>query len=205
MLEIIAVMMLVNSNKKNAIQRGRKPGAFIALTLALWFGLEFLGFILGLAMGAEGVGLYLPALLLAAIGGVISYLVAKNCKTGEYVPPAEKAAADILNSTESLEVPATLEITRDKSMVGALVATSLMLNGRLIGSVRNGESTTEKTDRKHNILCIIDAYGNESQPYTFDMASGGHANIHFKAGRFLPSATTGTLPLSNCAAEKPGL
>lgn len=201
MLEILAIISLVNVNKKNALERGRKPGFFVGLTFALWFGLEFAGFVLGMLMEAEGFGIYLAALLLAAVGGVISYFAAKYCRPGEYVSPSKKALSEVLNSAEMLETPATLEIIRDKSMAGALAIMNLTLNGHPVRSLRNGESTIEKTDRKYNILCLTDAYGNEAPPYTFAVESGGYAKIHFRAGRFRPKATTGTLPVTLDAAD----
>ncbi len=84
MLEIIAVIALANKNKKNAMARGRNPGGFAALTYVLWFGLEIFGAFIGAASGAAGA--YVLALLFAGIGGLISYLVAKNCTPGNDYP-----------------------------------------------------------------------------------------------------------------------
>jgi hypothetical protein len=177
MLEIIAINILVNANRNNAIGRGRKPGGFVALTWALWIGMEFIGGILGALIGAEPLGIYLMALLFAAIGGIISYQIAKNCKGGEYVSPEQKAVADaVLKSADTLETPGSLEIIRDN---GLPVTVNISLNGRWVPSLQNGESISENTDKKHNVLCITDVNGNESQPFIFDMESGGHAEIHF--------------------------
>lgn len=195
MLEIVVLIWLCNTNKKNAVQRGRKPDAFIALTLLLWIGLEIVGAVVGAAGGLES-GMYFLAILFAVIGGVISYFVAKNCRIGDYVTPVDKATAEILNSPEVLETPATLEIIRDSSMVGALADFPVTLNGQRLASIRNGSSITVQTDRKHNILSIKDAYGTDLSPYIFDMADGGYAKIHFKAGKFQPAGTTGTLSVS---------
>ena len=194
MLEAIAIMLLCNANRKNAIQRGRKPGGFVALTLALWLGLEMLGLLIGFAAEME-MGAYLLALLFAGTGGLASYLIAKNCRRGDFVSPSEKAAAGILGSAETLEAPATIEVIRDRSMVGAFMVYPLTLNGQRLDSVRNGESITVQTSRKHNILCIKDAYGTELKPFIFDIESGGRAKIHFKSGKFITNTTTGTLPL----------
>ena len=87
MLEILGIILLSNVNRKNALARGRKPGGFIALTICLWLGLEFLGAFIGI-MAKLGFGSYILAIVMAAIGAVISYLVAKNCKPGTYVPSA---------------------------------------------------------------------------------------------------------------------
>ncbi|HHU52995.1 MAG TPA: zinc ribbon domain-containing protein [Clostridiaceae bacterium] len=88
MIEILALIALVNINKKNALARGRKPGGFIALTICLWLGLEFLGAFIGGALNL-GFGIYVLAIIMAGIGALISYLAAKNCKPGTYMPPAQ--------------------------------------------------------------------------------------------------------------------
>ena len=88
MLEILAIIWLCNKNKTNALANGRKPGGFVGLTIALWFGLEFVGVMIGL-MTEMGVGAYVLGLVLAIIGGVISYVVAKNSKPGDYVAPLD--------------------------------------------------------------------------------------------------------------------
>jgi uncharacterized protein YcfJ len=196
MLEILVITALSRTNKNNAIERGRKPGGFIALTYLLWFGLEVVGFIIG-AYADLGFGMYILALALAGIGGFISYQIAKNCKPGDEVPQTEKIAADILNRNETLDISATVTVTRDKSYVGALVTFDLYLNSKYQKSLQNGESITIQTNQKHNILWFTDANGTEINRNIFDMASGGHAVIHFKATKFLPDVSTGTLPFSS--------
>ncbi|NLK88020.1 MAG: hypothetical protein GX279_11095 [Clostridiaceae bacterium] len=194
MLEILAIAWLCNVNKKNAAQRGRKPGGFVALTVVLWVGLELLAIVIGVAAGME-VGVYLLAILFAGIGGLTSYLIAKNCRTGDYISPQDKAIADIINSPEYLDTPATIEIMREKRFAGALMDYPLKLNGQRLASIPNGGSITVQTISRHNILSASDTYGTELKPFLFDMESGGYATIRFKAGKFAPIAT-GTLPVS---------
>ncbi len=200
MLEIMAIIWLCNTNKKHAAQRGRKPGGFVALTVVLWVGLELLGLVIGVSTGMEAF-MYLLAILFAGTGGLVSYLIAKNCRTGDYISPEDKAIADIVNSPEYLDAPATIEIIRDKSMGGALAEYLMKLNGQRIAGIRNGGSITVQTISKHNILSTSDAYGREQKPLIFDMASGGYATIHVKAGRF-QRTSTGILPVSINAAER---
>ena len=85
MLEVFALIFLSNVNRKNALERGRKPGGFVALTIILWLGLEFLA--IGIGTAAElGLTTYGLAIAMAVIGGLISYLVAKlqtaSCAAG---------------------------------------------------------------------------------------------------------------------------
>ena len=82
MLEILFLIFLCRKNAANAVMLGRKPGGFIALTLCLWVGMEFLGGFIG-GLADLGTGTYLLALLLAALGGLGSYLAAKNCRYGQ--------------------------------------------------------------------------------------------------------------------------
>lgn len=91
MLEILGLILLCNVNSKNAVKRGRNPGAFVVLTLALWIGMEILGAGIGAAADLE-MGMYGLAILFAAIGAVASYLITKNCKPGTYTNPLQAPA-----------------------------------------------------------------------------------------------------------------
>jgi hypothetical protein len=91
MLEILGLILLCNVNSKNAVKRGRNPGAFVVLTLALWIGMEILGAGIGAAADLE-MGMYGLAILFAAIGAVASYLITKNCKPGTYTDPLQAPA-----------------------------------------------------------------------------------------------------------------
>lgn len=84
---MLGVYYLYMANKKNALARGRKSGLFTAITLVMWFGFEVTGIIIGILAGLEGYAIYFPALMGALFGGLLSYLIAKNCKKGTYVPP----------------------------------------------------------------------------------------------------------------------
>ena len=199
MLEIFAIILLSNKNKANAIARGRKPGGFVALTIGLWLGLEILGAIIGGAAGL-GIGAYGLALVLAGIGALISYLAAKNCTPGEYVPPAQAMTQAILGNTKIFEKPVCVDIVREGSMVGAIVNWSFSLNGQDIGTLGNGKSMTVFTYQRQNILRAKDAYGTEIAPFVFDVESTGYAEVHFKANRFLPAQSRGILPSTAQAA-----
>lgn len=197
MLEILAIVWLCKTNKKNAASRGRKTGGFVALTVVLWIGMELLGLVIGSAAGAEFGG-YVMGILFAALGGLISYLIAKNCKPGDYISPEDKMIQDVINSPEYLDEPATIEIIREKSMVGALAKYKLTFNGQPLASLANGQSITIQTTSRHNILSAPDQYG--MKPFIFDVASGGRATIRFKAGSIEPVAE-GALPVSLNSAQ----
>ena len=53
MLEIWLIMLLCKSVKNNAIERGRKPGGFIALAIVLWIIPEIVGLIIGYSLELE--------------------------------------------------------------------------------------------------------------------------------------------------------
>jgi len=188
MLELLVVTLLLNKNKANASARGRKPGSFILLTVLLWFGLEIIGGFIGYAAGLE-LGAYALALVFAAIGALISYLAAKNCKPGSYVPPSQAMAESILQNAQPLSAPAQVDIIRESSMVGAVVSWSFTLNGQSIGSLSNGKAMSVFTGQRQNVLLARDAYGTQIAPYVFEAESGGYVGIHFKAGRFLQPQT----------------
>ena len=79
MLEILFIIYLCKKNAAAAVERGRKPGGFIALTVLLWVGMEFLGGFIG-GLADLGTGTDLLALGMAVAGGVISGVIAKNCR-----------------------------------------------------------------------------------------------------------------------------
>ena len=117
MLEILALYYLSRKNKANALVRGRKPGFFLAMTFILWFGMELLGLFLGAYLGGQ-VGAYLMGLTFAVIGGVISYVLAKNCKPGEYELPADKLAKAVEQYAQPLAVPSGIRIVREGGFAG---------------------------------------------------------------------------------------
>lgn len=78
-------------NGKHAIERGQNPKKYRALTLGLWFGLEFTGTFVGawlmqlLNAGDNAFyGAYFFGIIGAAIGGFTSYWVAKKAPMGNY-------------------------------------------------------------------------------------------------------------------------
>lgn len=203
MLEILGIILLCNKNKANALARGRKPGGFVALTICLWVGLEIIGGAIG-AAAELGFGTYLIAIVMAAIGGVTSYLIAKNCKPGNYVPPAQTMAQNIAKNAEPLSIPAQLTIVREGSMVGAAVSWSFFLNGNGIGSLGNGKMLSVATGLKRNMLVAKDVYGSELPPFVFEVEPGANAQIHFKANKFLPEKSMGVLPVSGVLQQSMG-
>ena len=91
MLEIICLIWLWRVNGKHAIERGQNPKKYRALTLGLWFGLEFTGTFVGawlmqlLNAGDNAFyGAYFFGIIGAAIGGFTSYWVAKKAPMGNY-------------------------------------------------------------------------------------------------------------------------
>ena len=193
MLEIIGIILLCNKNAANVIKRGRKPTVFVCLTVGLWLGMEALGALIGFTSGLEA-GAYILALLFAAMGGLASYLIAKNARPGNYVPQAQAMAQQIADNAQALDSPAQITIMRERSMVGALVTWSFTLNSRPIGRLGNGKSLKASTAQRQNILRATDAYGTEIAPFVFDVESGGAAEIHFKAIKFLPARSRGIFP-----------
>ena len=99
MLEVFAIIGLCKVNKNNAIARGRRPGGYIALTIVLWIGMEFIGAIVGMFVAASQNGgtldsssykftAVLFAYGFAGVGALISFLCAKFGPQGDYVDPS---------------------------------------------------------------------------------------------------------------------
>ena len=91
MLEIFGLIMLCKANKRNALERGKRPGGFIALTIILWVGLELLGFVVG-SMTEIEYGAIIFGYGFAGIGALISFLCAKFGPKGNYVDPKAQQA-----------------------------------------------------------------------------------------------------------------
>ena len=93
MLEIICLIWLWRVNGKHSIERGQNPKKYRALTLGLWFGLEFTGTFVGVwlmqllnAGDNAFYGAYVFGIIGAAIGGFTSYWIAKKAPMGNYRP-----------------------------------------------------------------------------------------------------------------------
>ena len=86
MLEILLLIALTKRIGRILQAKGRKSGWFKFLTVVLWFGGEIIGGVIGTVMaefiGVNELSVYLMALLGAAVGAGIAFLIAKS------VPPA---------------------------------------------------------------------------------------------------------------------
>lgn len=90
MLEIIAIIVLSSNIKLIAQGKNLKPAKYIILMVFLWIFLEFLGAIIGTIVFGEGLAAYPFALIGAALGGFLGYIIAKNATPKlNYSPPIE--------------------------------------------------------------------------------------------------------------------
>ncbi len=194
-MEILALALLYSINKKNALSRGREPALFIALTFVWWLVMEAIGLLIGVFLFGGGLA-YLLAIVFAAVGGLISYLMARNCKPGYYMIPSVEMSAEIMQNADPLAEPAAIRLIRYGSFVGVAVRWSFTLNEQPIGTLANGEEISTCTYQKQNILKAIDGNGSEAKPLTFDIQSGSNATIYFVSGNFMPAQCTGIYPLS---------
>ena len=190
MIEILFLIFLSNKNASNAKERGRKPGVFIALTIILWFVFEISGAAIGNAMEL-GYGAYLIAFPMAALGGLLSYIIAKNCKEGDYVDPAQSTVQEVMENPEPMSLPTSINVIRDSSFVGVAVKWNIFLNGTQIRKKKNGESINAVTNQRNNVLMACNAQGGHFDPLAFEVIDGSVAEIHFKSGNFLPKECKG--------------
>jgi MFS family permease len=79
-LEFIVVYLLGKHNKTVVENKGHRGGKYMGITIALWFGGEILGLIVGLLLeGTKGFAVaYLFAIAGAVTGAVIAWLIAKQ-------------------------------------------------------------------------------------------------------------------------------
>ena len=204
MLEIWLAFTLCKSIKNNALARGRKPGGFIALAIVLWVVLEITGFIIG-AYFELGYGTFIIAYGLVGIGAAISYNVAKHCKKGDYVTPQEQLIRQFTEYYEPLAVTQEILITREKAFAGSAAKYEMILNGKSIGFVANGDTLHGFTDQRQNVLVARVNGGNDIPPFVFQVADGMGTDIHFGAGRFIPEHSSGIVAYGQAVVINPAL
>lgn len=79
MLEIFAIIGLSKKIGNIAFEKGLKKTPYIILMIALWVVLEIVGAIIGaLIFGAENLMVYLCAILGAASGAGLGFLIVRN-------------------------------------------------------------------------------------------------------------------------------
>ena len=210
MLEIICLIWLWRVNGKHAIERGQNPKKYRALTLGLWFGLEFTGTFVGawlmqlLNAGDNAFyGAYFFGIIGAAIGGFTSYWVAKKAPMGNYKPEDQQNGWNQKQNgwdnqqnvweqpqqePDCLFAPATIRIIEEEGgYTGGQDA--FFLNGRPICSLRPGSEYTFTTYAKKNVLTIgrpTPELSDETTVLKFIAGEKGQIEIHACAGRLLP-------------------
>lgn len=186
-------------------------GCLIPL-VSLFLGFAFFGAAaaIGTGIAAAVIGILGFAVL---IGGLVFSAVLSKRKSGQSRTDASEEPndpdnlpvldvqdigrdSDIIPDDDRLDSPAKITLIRDSSFVYNGVKPEFRLNSKDLGRLANGESISAMTERKHNILYAADReLGNSFSPFAFEIASGGEAEIHFKATKFLPDQSTGITPL----------
>lgn len=198
MLDVLIVIWLCKKNKMNALIRGRKPTGFIVLTICLWIVFLFIGVFVGMAVWSDYYSGEFIALLIgylfAALGGLISYLITKNCTPGDFISsqPQQHWNTYMVQNLHPLSSPSQITLVREDCMDGPQMRWDFMLNGQLIGSLDNGQYKSVPTMQRCNVIIAKDANGVEIPPFMFNVADSSHVEIHFKYNQFI--AITGVLP-----------
>ena len=89
MLEIVLIWMFCSRLGKMLRAKGRAPGGYQVLGVVLWIGGEIAGGVIG-AVAELGAGTYLLALMGAAVGATITWMMASSAK-----PLYDPGVADI--------------------------------------------------------------------------------------------------------------
>ena len=204
MLEILALSALTNKIRKTALERGRRPGWFVAIAIILWFHLEFAGYYLGFYL-EMGYGAVLPAAILVGLGALSSYLLVRFFPVGKYIPPNKRVIKEFTENYEPLSVPCNITVTRDKSFSGGGVRYEVFLNDLSMGDVANGFTLYSTTDQRQNVIYCKAPDGSEFPPFVFEVADGGNADIHFASGIFIPNRSTGIVQFGKNVHLNPAL
>jgi len=81
MLEVLFLWFLTRQIRKIVEPKGRKPFGYQAMLVAFWFGGEIVGAIIGFLLFSEADSqclVYIPALLGAALGAGVAFLIASS-------------------------------------------------------------------------------------------------------------------------------
>lgn len=202
MLEVFLLMTLIRNIKNRTTERGRKPGGFIALAVILWVIPEIIGLCIGIYL-EMGYASYLFAAIFVGIGVIISYNVAAHCKEGDYVTPQEQLVRQFTEYYEPLPGEQEVLITREKAFAGAAARYDMVLNGKIVGTIGNGDTLHARTDQRQNILVARLNGGDDLPPFIFQVADGLPADIHFASGRFLPERSTGIVAYGKAVVVNP--
>ena len=88
MLEILLLVYLCKEVGKILRNKGRSPGWFQFLMVVLWLGGEFLGAMVAVILGVSGGGgVYIGALIGAAGGAVLAFVIAKSAAPASAMQP----------------------------------------------------------------------------------------------------------------------
>ena len=108
--------------------------------------------------------------------------VSLNGKWGFIDKTGEEVAAD---RSLPFSKPATIRITRRKSMLGAVVPYNVFINNKDVGSIKNGGTLEIPVYTSHNVVTASDGIGTFETNFTVDIEEGGHAEVYVKARRFV--------------------
>lgn len=201
MLEVICLIWLWKVNGRNALAHGQKPGKYRALTLMLWFGLEIMGSMMGALMadiispGSDSMMLaYMFGIVGAAIGGMLSYQLAKHSPQGDFKP--EEMYGQLygqqwgnLHQQEGyLMNPATIRIVEEAGGYED-AGDVFFLNGYPVCSLAPGNEYTFVTQYVKNVLTIgrpTQTMGDSAHEVHFVAAENGYIEVHARAGELLP-------------------
>lgn len=186
MIEILVIIWLCRKNYQEALIQGHRPAGYVILTLALWFGLEICGFILGIIIGGPiGAGTYILALVLAVIGGYISHDIVDKLKEGNYIKTVK---------VKPLDGTAQITLVWDRNAINSSVSWDFFLNGQNIGGFGDGRSVTVVTGQRNNVLVARMDCGVYSLPFVFSVESGGHSEVYFRLCKFGNLRNTNIMP-----------
>jgi len=143
--------------------------------------------------GKKGSGGKAAAAVLAG-GAAANMIASRNASRGDDLGAAEPLAyicQDCRHKFQSrplaalaedlLESPCTIRFTRLGSMVGAIVAQVVYLNGVNCGAVKNGKSIELSTSNRWNTIFVTDQYGVAfPDVYRFEAAPGGRVEVNFR-------------------------
>lgn len=117
-------------------------------------------------------------MLFGAPVAFLMYLVPALIRRSQTKAGNQSAALlESAQNSEPLEFPCSLTITREKSFAGAVVPLTVLLNGVIIGQVKNGENISAAAARKKNVIQCP-----PGPAFAFEAQAGGSIRLSFAYG-----------------------
>ncbi|MCL2136966.1 MAG: cytochrome c-type biogenesis protein CcmH [Coriobacteriia bacterium] len=194
MLEIIAIYWLCQKNAELAAARNRNTFIARAYTLLLWLGMEIFGTFIGyniISNNYQSFPTYALALVLAGLGGLISWLISKRGAPLASLISLTAEETAYLQQSSLIASPCQVSIDRESKGADAMIRHHVELNGQSVGTIKNGGTLAFFTDNRLNVVTTKQTDSNKRQAPVvyFEAQPGGTVQLFMNRSGLIPEQT----------------